>query len=171
MRPDEPEDDDEDFAADDAGDADGNPRDDGGGVFPACPNCGDEGAACEHVFAVVAGGDELLAAMPEYGDLDDLVVDIQRLTLDGDAALSEMARRKDGWWLTPRGQGFGHSGRLAGAEKAAERLGLRALPAADGEQSVYYADDCETARERLRNALVRLKRDLTTLARRLGHEP
>lgn len=139
--------------------------------LPACPFCGDAEGACDHVFAVIAGGDELLGTIPEYGELDDLVLDIQRMTLGGEAALEELARRKDSWWLKPRGAGFGHSGRMAGAEFAAERLGLTVLPASDGEQAVHFAEDPGVARERLKTALQRVKRDLTVLARRLGHEP
>ena len=138
--------------------------------LPACPICDDADGACEHVFAVIEGGDELLGTIPEYGELDDLVLDIQRLTLGGDAALEELAQRKDSWWLKPRGEGFGHSRRIAGADAVAKRLGLAVLPMADGEQCMQFCEDPAVARERLKTALQRVKRDLTVLARRLGHE-
>lgn len=167
------DDDDDDADGDDAdGDDDDEDAPASGGVepdtFPDCPHCGDSEGACDHVFAVIDAGDELLAMLPEYGELDELAGDLQRLTLGGDAALEELSRRKDAWWLKPRGAGFGLSRRLAGADAVAARLGLVSRPCGEEGGSVLYAEDCAVARERLRGALVRVKRDLTTLGKRLG---
>jgi hypothetical protein len=135
---------------------------------PRCPHCGDEGSSCEHIFGVVREGDELLTIVPEWNEVDDLVSDLQRLTTEGDAILEAMSSRPEAWWLRPRGTGIGVSRRLAGGEAVAARLRLAAIPCDDGAGTAYFAEDVEAARERLRAALGRVKRDLSGILRRLG---
>ncbi|HYC77376.1 MAG TPA: hypothetical protein VEI02_07090 [Planctomycetota bacterium] len=139
-------------------------------ALPPCPLCGDDVGGCEHVFAVVRADDELLGAVAEWAELDDMASDLQRLTLDGDAALEFLARRPDAWWIVPRGQGGGLSRRMAGADAIAARFRLIAAPLDDDAGVAYFVDDPTQVRERLTTALQRIRRELVQLAKSLGHD-
>ena len=133
-----------------------------------CPFCGADDASCEHVFASVDDAADPSTLAPEWSEIDEILRSLDRDTLDGGAFLDERSRRNDAWWLTSRGRGVGASERLSDLSIGAARFELLVRPRRDVDGVVLYAADAAAAATRVSGALGRIKRELSTIARRFG---